>query len=65
MGQGNLGVCNGSYICENPECTKILTEGVQKQEKGRGYTCNAVDTMPTRGTVDASRSQNMTKMQVF
>ena len=37
-------VCNGSYICENPECTKVTTKGVQnliefKQEKGGGYTC--------------------------
>ena len=44
MGQGNLGVCSGSYICENPECTKVTTEGVQnkiefKQEKGGSYTC--------------------------
>ena len=65
-----FGVCNGSYVCENPECTKVMTEGVQKlidfkQEKG-GYTLvNAMDTVPTRGTVDASRSLNTTKMQVF
>ena len=43
-GPRKFGVCNGSNICENPECTKVTTEGVQnkiefKQEKGRGYTC--------------------------
>ena len=43
-GPRKFGVCNGPYICENPECTKVTTEGVQnlidfKQEKGRGYTC--------------------------
>ena len=43
-GPRKFGVCNGSYICENPECTKVTTEGVQnliefKQEKDGGYTC--------------------------
>ena len=69
-GPRKFGVCSGSYICENPECTKVTTEGVQnsidfKQEKGGATLVNAVDTMPTRGIVDASRIQNMTKMQVF
>ena len=59
-GPRKFGVCNRSYICENPECAKVTTEGVQnliefKQEKGGATLVNAVDAMPTRGTVDASR----------
>ena len=55
-----FGVCNRSYICENPECTKVTTEGVQnksnssKRKVGATHV-NAVDTMSKRGTVDASR----------
>ena len=69
-GPRKFGVCSGSYICKNPECTKVMTEGAQnlidfKQEKGGATLVNAVDTMTTGGTVDASRSQNTTKMQVF
>ena len=43
-GPRKFGVCNGSCICENSECTKVTTEGVQnkiefKQQKCGGYTC--------------------------
>ena len=59
-GPRKFGVCNGSYIFENPECTKVTTEGVQnkiefKQEEVGAIHVNAVDTVSKRGSVDASR----------
>ena len=59
-GPRKFGVCDGSYICENPECTKVTTEGVQNKiefmpEKGGATHVNAVHTMSKKGTVDASK----------
>ena len=37
--------CTGSYVCNNPNCSKLTSEGVKNhnhfiQAKGGGYTCH-------------------------
>ena len=44
--QRKTGTCQGSFICNNKNCTKVTTESVIdtidfKQERGSGYSCNS------------------------
>ena len=45
-GEKKFATCHGSYVCNNNECTKWLTEKVRnridfRQAKGGGYTCKS------------------------
>ena len=45
-GERKFATCHGSYVCNNNECTKWLTEKVRnridfRQAKGGGYTCKS------------------------
>ena len=44
-GERKFLTCIGSYVCNNPSCSKLTSEGVENhnhfiQTKGRGYTCH-------------------------
>ena len=45
-GERKFATCHGSYVCNNNECTKWLTEKVRnridfRQAEGGGYTCKS------------------------
>ena len=44
-GERKFLTCTGSYVCNNPNCSKLTSEGVKNhyhfiQAKGGGYTCH-------------------------
>ena len=45
-GERKFLTCTGSYVCNNPNCSKLISEGVKNhnhfiQAKGGGYTCHS------------------------
>ena len=45
-GERKFLTCTGSYVCNNPNCSKLTSEGVKNcnhfiQAKGGGYTCHS------------------------
>ena len=45
-GERKFLTCTGSYVCDNPSCSKLTSKGVKNhnhsiQAKGGGYTCHS------------------------
>ena len=65
-GRRKTGTCQGSFICNNKNCTKVTTESVIntidfKQERGGGYSCNSCGYYAIRQACGRKRAVELDK----